>query len=53
MQRDIIDYEPDPEDEREELLDEEEPSPPPTIDPGERVEDVENPHPGLDDDRVD
>ncbi len=42
MERDTIDYEPDPEDEREVPLEEEEPSPPPTLDPEERVEEVED-----------
>ena len=40
MERDFeIEYEPNLDDEREVELDEEEPSPPPTLDPEERVED--------------
>lgn len=51
MDRETIEYEPNPEDEREEPLEEEEPSPPPTLDPEERVEDETDAEPGLDDDR--
>ena len=47
------DYEPNPDDERVvDLADEgEPPAPPPTLDPEERVEDVEEQLPRLDDDR--
>jgi hypothetical protein len=42
MDRDYdIEYEPNPDDERDVPLDEEEPSPPPTIDPEERVEETD------------
>jgi hypothetical protein len=42
MNRDYdIEYEPNPDDERDVPLDEEEPSPPPTIDPEERVEETD------------
>lgn len=54
MDRDIIEYEPLPEDEREVPLEvDEETLPPPTVDPDERIEEVEEPVPGLDDERVD
>jgi|GEM_PF-1817027 len=52
MDRDTIDYEPNPDDERPVELVEEEPSPPPTLDPEERVEDDETDDPVLDDERV-
>ena len=43
MDRDYdIDYEPNPDDERDVLLDEEEPSPPATIDPEERIEEPDD-----------
>lgn len=51
MDRDRIDYEPNLEDERPVPLDEEEPSPPPTIDPDERVETNEGDDIPLDDER--
>lgn len=51
MDRDTIDYEPNPDDERPVPLEEEEQAPPPTLDPDERVEeDVDDDIP-LDDER--
>jgi hypothetical protein len=41
--RDTNEYDPKPEDERPVPLDDEEPSPPPTLDPDERVEEDEEP----------
>ncbi len=52
MDRDTIDYEPNSDDERPVQLDEDEPSPPPTLDPEERVEEEGDDDPGLDDERV-
>lgn len=49
--RDIIEYDLNPEDERPFPLEEEEPSPPPTLDPDERVEVVEDDDVPLDDER--
>jgi hypothetical protein len=51
MDRDTIDYDLNPDDERPVPLDEEEPSPPPTIDPEERVEEDEDDDVPLDDER--
>ena len=53
MDRDTTDYQPNPDDERPVPLEEEEPSPPPTLDPEERVEEEIDDDPGLDDERVD
>lgn len=52
MDRDTIDYEPNPDDERPVPLEDDEPSPPPTLDAEERVEEIEDDDPGLDDARV-
>ncbi|MCS0498016.1 hypothetical protein [Protaetiibacter mangrovi] len=41
MDRDTIEYDPNPDDERPVPLDEEEPAPPPTLDPEERVEEFD------------
>ena len=48
-----LDYEPNPDDEREvDLADESElPSPPATLDPEEKIEDLDDDVPALDDDR--
>ena len=43
MDRDYdIEYEPNPDDERDVPLEEDEPSPPPTIDPEERIEEPDD-----------
>ena len=49
--RETIEYDPNPEDERPVPLDEEEPSPPPTLDAEERVEEEEIDDVPLDDER--
>ncbi|MBN9141798.1 MAG: hypothetical protein J0H23_13330 [Micrococcales bacterium] len=51
MDRDTIEYDPNPDDERPVPLEEEEPSPPPTLDPEERVEEDEPDDIPLDDER--
>lgn len=53
MNRDTVDYDPNPEDEREEPIIEEEDEtlPPPTIDPDERIEEEQTDPVGLDDER--
>lgn len=52
MDRDTIDYEPNPDDERPVPLEEDEPSPPPTLDPEERIEEDDDEIPGVDDSRI-
>ncbi|MGN6273204.1 MAG: hypothetical protein ACTHMQ_08960 [Protaetiibacter sp.] len=49
--RDTIDYDLNPEDERPVPLEEEEPSPPPTLDPDERIEEEDDDDVPLDDER--